>query len=158
MQRFKLFYSSPSAAWPDYIHMVQGSDNFDPSYMNDRVIFPPHVGEEIHHLGWLHTLPSITNHGLWPGKHWARGREENHGSAGNPRKLARPRPGLAIPGPWPYHGHLQGQNANFVWSNSILANHGILIYQTESYCLVIRAVWPMAALLRVESLDGKVIH
>ena len=158
--RYNFFYPTEEATWPTYIQVIQGPSDkkFDPSFMADRKVFPPELGDEIHHLGWLCEKPSITKYGLRPGGRWGTRRRENHGSALNPRQHPAAEPNQTIPGRYPYVGHLQGQDANYVWSNKALRRLGILVYQSRSYALLSQETWPPAALLRVESLDGRTIH
>ena len=123
---------------------IQGGVRHKAEFMCGRVPFPPAQGlEEIFHLGWLESMDRITKRGLWPGKLWAQGRAENHGSAANPRTSPKVRPGMELPGLYAYHGHLQQHNARYVWSNKVLFAYGVTIWQTRSDCLVSEEVWPL---------------
>ena len=142
---------------PDYIQVAQGSSAFNPDFMGNRVPFPPEIGELLYHLGWGYTSGNIDKHGLCPGGYRGTGRVENHASACDPRKCDAVPPGERIPGQYPYRGHLQGQNVYYVWPNSKLRALGIIVYQTQSYAIVSSEVWPAAALVRIEYLDGSIL-
>ena len=143
--------------WPTHVRCVQAHTVAVDIRWFHRAVIDSRATAEVYHATSSHKFTSIFDLGLMAGG-VAGHRAEVHLCAAHPITGTKSGPGQTLPVAASYHHKFrQNQDIILVYCMVTLTKMGIVFTQRKSYAVLTKSTLPTEALLRVETITGRIV-